>query len=176
MFQSQFRASFEPIQRLARPSRKPAMTIQARLLALGINLPPVAVPAAAYVPFVRTGQLVFISGHIAKKDGKAWVGQLGAGMGTDEAKTAARAVAIDLLGSLQAAAGSLDNVTRIVKVLSLVNSSASFTEQHLVTNGCSELLVEVLGPQVGAHARSAFGVAQLPMGACVEIELIAELR
>ncbi len=152
------------------------MTIQARLFALGISLPPVSVPAAAYVPFVRTGQLVFISGHIAKKDGKAWVGQLGAGMGTDEAKTAARAVAIDLLGTLQAAAGSLDNVARIVKVLSLVNSSSSFTEQHLVTNGCSELLVEVLGPQVGAHARSAFGVAQLPMGACVEIELIAELR
>ena len=152
------------------------MTIQARLLALGISLPPVSVPAAAYVPFVRTGQLVFISGHIAKKDGKAWVGQLGAGMDTAEAKTAARAVAIDLLGTLQAAAGSLDQVARIVKVLSLVNSSSSFTEQHLVTNGCSELLVEVLGPQVGAHARSAFGVAQLPMGACVEIELIAELR
>lgn len=152
------------------------MSIQDRLQALGIHLPPVAVPAAAYVPFVRTGSLVFISGHIAKREGKAWVGQLGANMTTDEAKAAARAVAIDLLGTLQAAAGSLDNVARIVKVLSLVNSTASYTEQHLVTNGCSELLVEVFGPGVGAHARSAFGVAQLPMGACVEIELIAELK
>ncbi len=152
------------------------MSVQDRLQALGIHLPPVAVPAAAYVPFVRSGSLVFISGHIAKRDGKAWVGQLGADMSTDQAKPAARAVAIDLLGTLQAAAGSLDNVARIVKVLSLVNSTASYTEQHLVTNGCSELLVEVFGPGVGAHARSAFGVAQLPMGACVEIELIAELK
>ena len=152
------------------------MSVQDRLQALGIHLPPVAVPAAAYVPFVRTGSLVFISGHIAKRDGKAWVGQLGANMATDEAKTAARAVAVDLLGTLQAAAGSLDNVARIVKVLSLVNSTAAYTEQHLVTNGCSELLVEVFGAGIGAHARSAFGVAQLPMGACVEIELIAELK
>lgn len=152
------------------------MSVQDRLQTLGIHLPPVAIPAAAYVPFVRSGQLVFLSGHIAKRDGKAWVGQLGANMTTDEAKTAARAVAIDLLGTLQAAAGSLDAVARIVKVLSLVNSTASYTEQHLVTNGCSELLMDVFGPGVGAHARSAFGVAQLPMGACVEIELIAELK
>ena len=152
------------------------MTIQDRLQTLGISLPPVAVPAAAYVPFVRSGALVFISGHIAKKDGKPWVGQLGTTMSTAEAVPAARAVAIDLLGTLQAATGDLTRVKRIVKVLSLVNSSASYTEHHLVTNGCSELLVAVLGSQVGAHARSAFGVAQLPMGACVEIELIAEVE
>ncbi len=152
------------------------MSIAERLQSLGIQLPPVATPAAAYVPFVRTGSLVFISGHIAKQAGKPWVGQLGAGMTTDEGRAAARAVAIDLLGTLQAAAGSLDRVARIVKVLSLVNSASTFTEHHLVTNGCSELLVQVLGPEVGAHARSAFGVAQLPMGACVEIELIAELK
>jgi enamine deaminase RidA (YjgF/YER057c/UK114 family) len=152
------------------------MTIQDRLQTLGITLPPVAVPAAAYVPFVQSGQLVFISGHIAKRDGKPWVGQLGTTMTTVEAVAAARAVAIDLLGSLQAAVGDLNRVKRIVKVLSLVNSSASFTEHHLVTNGCSELLVAVMGTQVGAHARSAFGVAQLPMGACVEIELIAEVE
>lgn len=152
------------------------MSATERLKALGITLPPVAVPAAAYVPFVRSGKLVFLSGHIAKKDGKAWVGQLGLTMGTEEGKAAARAIAIDLLGTLQAAAGSLDNVARIVKVMSLVNSTASFTEQHLVTNGCSEFLGEVFGPEVGAHARSAFGVAQIPLGACVEIELIAELK
>ncbi|MBN9411244.1 MAG: RidA family protein [Burkholderiales bacterium] len=145
-----------------------------KLKALNIELPPVAVPAAAYVPFMRTGNLVFLSGHIAKKDGKAWVGQLGTDMDTATAKTAARAVAIDLMGTLHAAVGDLNKVTRIVKVLSLVNSSGSYTEQHLVTNGCSELIGEVFGER-GAHARSAFGVAQLPMGACVEIELIAEV-
>ena len=150
------------------------MTIASKLKELNITLPAVAVPAAAYVPFVRTGNLVFISGHIAKKDGKAWVGQLGKDMDTATGKDAARAVAIDLMGTLAAAAGSLDNVKRIVKVLSLVNSAPDYTEHHLVTNGCSELLVQVFGDK-GAHARSAFGVAQLPMGACVEIELIAEL-
>ena len=153
------------------------MSIQARLDALGITLPPLAVPAAAYVPFARSGNLLFLSGHIARKDGKPWVGQLGLTMSTDEGKAAARAVAVDLLGTLRAGAGAggLDNVARIVKVLSLVNSTATFTEHHLVTNGCSELLVEVFGAEVGAHARSAFGVAQLPLGACVEIELIAQL-
>lgn len=155
------------------------MSIYDKLSQLGIVLPPVSVPAAAYVPFVQTGNLIFLSGHIARQDGKPWVGQLGLTMTTDEAKPAARAVAIDLLGTLAAAclaAGkTLDDVKRIVKVLSLVNSTATYTEQHLVTNGCSELLGQVFGPVVGAHARSAFGVAQLPMGACVEIELIAEL-
>ncbi len=153
------------------------MSIADRLSALGITLPPLATPAAAYVPYTRTGNLVFLSGHIAKRDGKAWVGQLGTDMTTEVGKTAARAVAIDLLGTLQAAVGGdLAKVRRIVKVLSLVNSAPGYTEHHLVTNGCSELLVAVLGSAVGAHARSAFGVAQLPMGACVEIELIAEVE
>ena len=147
-----------------------------RLQALGITLPPVAVPAAAYVPFVRTGNLVFISGHIAKRDGKPWVGQLGLTMTTEEGQAAARAIAIDLMGTLAAALdGDLGRVRRIVKVMSLVNSTATFTEHHLVTNGCSQLLVDVFGPEVGAHARSAFGVAQIPTGACVEIELVAEV-
>ncbi len=152
------------------------MTIQDRLNSLGITLPEVSVPAAAYVPYARTGSLVFLSGHIAKQAGKTWVGQLGLNMDTATGQAAARAVAIDLLGTLQAAAGGdLGRVKRIVKVLSLVNSSPTYTEQHIVTNGCSELLVAVLGKDVGSHARSAFGVAQLPMGACVEIELTAEL-
>jgi enamine deaminase RidA (YjgF/YER057c/UK114 family) len=149
-------------------------SVNDRLQALGIALPPVAIPAAAYVPFVRTGNLVFISGHIAKKDGKPWVGQLGRDTDTATGKAAARAIAIDLLGTLQAAVGNLDKVERIVKVMSLVNSTPDFTEQHLVTNGCSELLAEVFGDK-GAHARSAFGVAQIPLGACVEIELIAQV-
>lgn len=155
------------------------MSVYEKLKSLHIELPPLAVPAAAYVPFAQTGQLLLLSGHIAKQDGKPWVGQVGLTMTTDQAKLAARAVAIDLLGTLHAAcvaAGTdLNGVRRIVKVLSLVNSTNTYTEQHLVTNGCSELLGEVFGPQVGAHARSAFGVAQLPLGACVEIELMAEL-
>jgi enamine deaminase RidA (YjgF/YER057c/UK114 family) len=151
------------------------MSIAQRLADLGITLPAVSVPAAAYVPYARTGSLVFVSGHIAKQGGKAWVGQLGLTMSTAEGQQAARAVAIDLLGTLQAATGDLAQVKRIVKVMSLVNSTPTFTEHHLVTNGCSELLQQVFGTAVGAHARSAFGVAQLPMGACVEIELFAEV-
>jgi enamine deaminase RidA (YjgF/YER057c/UK114 family) len=150
------------------------MNVYDKLKELGIALPPVATPAAAYVPFVRTGNLVFLSGHIAKKDGKAWVGQFGKTMATEEGKAAARAVAVDLLGTLHAAVGDLNKVKRIVKVMSLVNSAPDFTEQHLVTNGASELLGQVFGP-AGAHARSAFGVAQIPMGACVEIELVVEV-
>ena len=150
------------------------MSVYDKLSELHIQLPPVAVPAAAYVPFVQTGKLIFLSGHIAKKDGKPWVGQLGRTMQTTEGKEAARAVAIDLLGTLHAAVGDLNKIQRIVKVMSLVNSTADFVEHHLVTNGCSELIGQIFGEK-GAHARSAFGVAQLPMGACVEIELVAEL-
>lgn len=151
------------------------MSVYEKLKELHIELPAVSTPAAAYVPFVQTGNLVFLSGHIAKKDGKPWVGQLGKDIQTEEGKQAARAVAIDLLGTLQAAAGGdLNRVKRLVKVLSLVNSAPDFTEHHLVTNGASELLAEVFGDK-GAHARSAFGVAQLPFGVAVEVELIAEL-
>lgn len=150
------------------------MSIYDRLQTLGITLPPVAVPVAAYLPFVRTGNLVFLSGHIAKRDGKPWVGQLGKDIDTATGKEAARAIAIDLMGTLHAAVGDLNKITRIVKVLSLVNSTPDYTEQHLVTNGCSELFAEVFGDK-GAHARSAFGVAQIPMGACVEIDLVVEV-
>ncbi len=150
------------------------MNVYEQLQSLNITLPAVATPAAAYVPFVRSGNLVYLSGHIAKKDGAVWTGQLGKNTSTEEGKSAARAVAIDLLGTLHAAVGDLNQIKRIVKVMSLVNSTPDFTEQHLVTNGCSELLGEVFGA-AGAHARSAFGVAQIPMGACVEIELIAEV-
>ena len=150
------------------------MSIYDTLSALNISLPPVATPAAAYVPFVQTGRMVFLSGHIAKKDGKVWVGQLGRTMDTGEGQAAARAVAIDLLGTLHAAVGDLNRVTRIVKLMSLVNSTGEFTEQHLVTNGASELIGQVFGSK-GAHARSAFGVAQIPFGACVEIEMVVEL-
>jgi enamine deaminase RidA (YjgF/YER057c/UK114 family) len=151
------------------------MSVYDKLNELGINLPAAGAPAAAYVMSVQTGNLVFISGHIAKKDGKPWVGQLGKDLGTEEGKAAARAVAIDLMGTLQAAVGGdLNKVKRIVKLMSLVNSTPTYTEQHLVTNGCSELIALVFGDK-GQHARSAFGVAQIPLGACVEIEMIAEV-
>jgi enamine deaminase RidA (YjgF/YER057c/UK114 family) len=149
-------------------------SIYDRLTDLDIALPPLAIPAGAYVPFVRSGNLVFLSGHIAKRDGKAWVGQLGRDTTTAVGRQAARAVAIDLLGTLHAAIGDLNKVERIVRVTSLVNSTADYTEHHLVTNGCSELLGEVFAER-GAHARSAYGVAQLPLGACVEIEMIAQV-
>ena len=151
------------------------MSIDEKLLALGITLPSVATPAAAYVMYAQSGNQVFLSGHIAKKDGKPWVGQLGRELGTEQGREAARAVAIDLIATLKAAcSGDLSRLRRIVKVMSLVNSTPDFTEQHLVTNGASELFVEVFG-DAGRHARSAFGVAQIPLGACVEIELIAEI-
>ena len=149
------------------------MSVYDKLKALNITLPAVSAPAAAYLPFMQTGNLVFLSGHLAKKDGKVIVGQLGKNMTTEEGKAAARAIAIDLMGTLEAAVG-LGKVKRIVKLMSLVNSTGDYTEQHLVTNGASELFAEVFG-DAGKHARSAFGVAQIPMGACVEIELIAEV-
>jgi enamine deaminase RidA (YjgF/YER057c/UK114 family) len=147
-----------------------------KLKTLNIELPPVAVPAAAYVMYVQTGNTVHVSGHIAKKDGKPWAGQLGRNMETEQGKQAARAIGIDLMATLQAACGGdLNRVKRIVKVVGLVNSTGDYTEAHMVTNGASELFGEVFGEQ-GRHARSAFSVAQLPMGACVEIELIAEVQ
>lgn len=152
------------------------MSCYEKLKALNIALPVPATPAAAYVMYAQAGNLVFLSGHIAKKDGKPWVGQLGRDLNTEEGRQAARAVAIDLLATLQAACGGdLNRVKRIVKLMSLVNSTGDFIEQHLVTNGASELLAEIFG-DAGRHARSAFGVAQIPLGACVEIELIAEVE
>lgn len=151
------------------------MSVYEKLKALNITLPAVATPAAAYVMHAQTGNTVFISGHIAKKDGKVWVGKLGQDMQTAEGKEAARLIAIDLIATLQdACGGDLTRVKRIVKLMSLVNSAPDYTEQHLVTNGASELIGEIFGEQ-GKHARSAFGVAQIPLGASVEIEMIAEI-
>lgn len=150
------------------------MSVYERLRALAISLPQATIPGGAYVPFVRSGRQVFVSGHIAKKDGTPWRGQLGVDMTTEQGAAAARSIAIDLVGTLQAATGDLDKIAHIVKLMVLVNSAPTYTEQHLVANGASRLLQEVFGDR-GAHARSAFGAAQIPRGACVEIELIAEL-
>lgn len=148
--------------------------VYARLASLGITLPPVTAPVAAFVPWVRSGDRLFLSGHIARADGAVVAGRLGETMTTAEGAAAARSVAIDLLGTLHAATGDLTRVRQLVKLMVLVNSSPGFTEQHLVANGASELFVAVFGDR-GAHARSAFGVAQVPLGSCVEIDLIAEL-
>jgi enamine deaminase RidA (YjgF/YER057c/UK114 family) len=150
------------------------MSVYQTLEALQIRLPGVRQPAAAYVPYAMAGKLVFLSGHTARKNGQPWVGKLGVSLTTEEGQAAARSVAIDLLGTLQGAVGDLNRVARIVKLTSLVNSAPDFTEHHLVSNGASALIAQVFGPK-GEHARSAFGVAQIPHGACIEIELIAEI-
>ena len=151
------------------------MSVYDRLRALSISLPEHTAPAGAYVPFSRCGTQVFLSGHIAKKHGKPWAGKVGADVTTEEGKEAARSIAIDLMATLHAATGDLDKIVRVVKLLVLVNSAPTYTEQHIVANGASEMFREVFGER-GAHARSAFGVAQIPFGACVEIELIAEVE
>jgi enamine deaminase RidA (YjgF/YER057c/UK114 family) len=150
------------------------VSVYEKLHAFHITLPEVTPPVAAFLPFLRTGNLLFSAGHIAKIDGRPWVGQLGANITIEQGKNAARAVAIDLMGTLQAAVGDLNRIKRIVKLMVLVNSTPTFTEQHLVANGASELFVEIFG-DAGMHARSAFGVAQVPFGSCVEIDLVAEV-
>ena len=151
------------------------MSAYEKLKELKIVLPKAATPVAAFVMAVQTGNLLFVSGHIARKEGKPWVGQLGKDLTTEEGKAAARGIAIDVLATLHGQLGDLDRVRRLVKLLCLINSVPSFTEQHLVTNGASEFLAEVFGDK-GKHARSAFGVAQIPLGACVEIEMIVEVQ
>jgi enamine deaminase RidA (YjgF/YER057c/UK114 family) len=151
------------------------MSVYDKLELLGITLPPATPAVGAYVPVSRIGNIAFVAGHIAKRDGKPLIGKLGDDLTTEQGKEAARSVAIDLIGTLHGALGDLGKVKRIAKIMVLVNSAETFTEQHLVANGASELFGEVFG-DAGAHARSAFGVAQVPFGACVEIELIAEVE
>lgn len=149
------------------------MSTYDRLRELNIELPVAARPVAAFVMAAPGGGLVFVSGHIARKDGKVVVGKLGADLTTDEGKAAARGIAIDMMATLHDFLGDLNRVRRIVKVLCLVNAAPTYTDPHLVANGCSELLLEVFGER-GLHARSAFGVAQIPLGSCVEIEMVVE--
>jgi enamine deaminase RidA (YjgF/YER057c/UK114 family) len=148
------------------------MTAYRNLERLAITLPPIVVPSARFEPYVRDGNLLYLSGHIARRDGAPWRGQLGRDMTVEQGKEAARSVAVDLLGTLHAATGDLDRIARILKLLVFVNATPDFTEPHVVANGASELLAEVLGEK-GTHARSAVCAAQLPFGTCVEIELIA---
>jgi len=149
--------------------------IEARLKELGIELPAVSRPLAAYVPAVRTGRYVYVSGQLPVVDGKpAFTGKVGAEVTPEEGRRAARLAAINALAALAGAVGNLDSVVRIVKVTGYVASAAGFEGQPTVVNGASELLGEVFG-EAGRHARAAVGVAELPLGVPVEIELIAEI-
>lgn len=150
------------------------MSAYDKLRSLNVSLPEMTAPVAAFVPFVRSGNLIFVSGHIAKKNNQPWVGKLGSQITTAEGREAARSVIVDILGTVHSAIGDLNAIKRIVKLVILVNSDPAFTEQHLVANGASELLQEVFGEN-GAHARAAFGVSQIPFGSCVEIDLVAEV-
>lgn len=154
--------------------RNQSVSVYDQLQTLDIALPELTAPVAAFVPFLKVGNLLFISGHIAKREGTPWVGQLGTTLTTAEGTEAARAVAVDLMGTLQGAVGDLNRIARIVRLMVLVNSAPSFTEQHLVANGASELFAQVFG-EAGQHVRAAFGVAQVPFGSCIEIDLVAEV-
>ncbi len=147
-----------------------------RLAALGLTLPPVAAPVAAYVPAVRTGTFVYTSGQLPTVDGKLpAVGKVGSAVSASDAAEMARTCALNALAAAASAAGGLEAIRRIVKVTGFVASAPGFSGQPQVINGASELLIEVFGED-GKHARSAVGVAELPLDAPVEVELIAEVR
>jgi len=147
-----------------------------RLAALGLTLPPVTAPVAAYVPAVQTGSYIYVSGQVPVADGKvAATGKVGAEVSTEDAAGLARICALNALAAAANVAGGLDNIGRIVKVVGFVASAPGFNGQPQVINGASELLIEVLGED-GRHARSAVGVAELPLNVPVEVELIAEVR
>lgn len=149
--------------------------IEARLAELGISLPPVAKPVAAYVPAVRAGRFVYTSGQLPMVDGKlAYQGKLGADLSVEDGYQAARICALNALAAVQAVAGSLDRVERIVKVVGFVASAPGFNDQPKVVNGASELLGEIFG-EAGRHARSAVACNELPLNAAVEVELVALL-
>jgi enamine deaminase RidA (YjgF/YER057c/UK114 family) len=151
------------------------MSAEARLKQLGIQLPAVSAPLANYVRSVQVGNLLFLAGHGPQKDGKlTYIGKVGRELSVEEGAQAARLVGLGLLASARDALGSLDRVKRVVKVLGMVNSADGFGDQPKVINGFSDLMVEVFG-DVGRHARSAVGMAGLPLGISVEIEMILEV-
>lgn len=151
------------------------MSAAERLQALNITLPTPAAAIAAYVPFVRTGNLLFVSGQLPLLEGKVvQTGLLGAGVSIEQGKEAARISAINLLAQVQAAAGSLDNIKRVVRLGGFIASTPDYTDHPKVMNGASELMEAVFG-DLGRHARTTIGVSSLPLGACVEVEGLFEL-
>lgn len=149
--------------------------IEARLSALNITLPDAPAPAANYVPFVRTGNQIFVSGQVSAGPDGFIKGKLGADMSVEEGAAAARRCGLALIAQARAAVGDLDKIKRVVKLVGFVNSTVDFTDQPKVVNGCSDLMVEVFG-EAGRHARSAVSAASLPFGVAVEIEAIFEVE
>lgn len=154
------------------------MGAEARLKDLAITLPTPATPVANYVGAVRVGNLLFVSGHgPIRTDGKpSTTGKLGRDLTVEQGYAAAREVGLSLLATTRAALGGLDRVKRVVKVLGMVRSAEGFGDQPKVINGFSDLMVEVFGEAIGKHARSAVGMAELPMGIPVEIEMVLEVE
>lgn len=150
------------------------MSAESRLAEMGLTLPEVTQPVANYVLARRSGGHLFLSGHLGKREGKLVRGRVGEDVSKDEAYVLARGAAIDLLASARVALGGLEAISGVAKVTGFVNSAPDFIEQSAVVNGASDLLVEVFGDG-GKHARSSIGVAQLPLGAAVEIEAVFEL-
>ena len=152
-----------------------AETAEARLTAMGVTLPTPPAPAASYIPTLKTGQLLFVSGQISNlPGGETHVGKLGQDLDVAEGQKAARVCAINILANLKAALGDLEKVKRVVKLTGFVNCTPDFTEPHLVMNGCSDFIIEVLGER-GKHTRSAVGMGTLPLGVAVEVEAIVEV-
>lgn len=150
------------------------MSIEEKLTTLGIVLPDAPAPAANYVPFVRSGNLVFVSGQISADDGGLITGRLGDNLDVAAGAAAARQCGLALIAQIRAAVGTLDHVKRVVKLTGFVNSTPDFTDQPEVVNGCSDLMVEVFG-DAGRHARAAVSAPALPRGVAVEIEAVFEV-
>ena len=152
-----------------------AGTIEQRLIDHDIELPEAATPVANYVPAVQSGSMLYISGQVPLWNGqRRHIGKLGADTSVEDGQTAARLCALNVVAQAKAALGDLDRVTRVVKLVGFVNSAPDFTDQPAVINGASDLMVEVFGDS-GRHARSAVGVAALPLGVAVEVEAILEI-
>lgn len=154
----------------------PAAGVEAKLTALGLTLPAVSAPVANYVPAVRSGNLVYLAGHIPRgADGKVIKGKVGRGSTVEDANAAARLTTLALLATLKKEIGDLNKVKRIVRVGGFVNAAEDFESQPQVLNGCSDLLVALFGDR-GRHARAAIGAGSLPLGAIVEIEMVVEIE
>ncbi|NLW17649.1 MAG: RidA family protein [Firmicutes bacterium] len=151
------------------------MSFEARIKELGLTIPPAATPAAAYIPAVQSGNLVYVSGQLPSENGQLVKGTLGKDLGVEDGYRAARLCAINCLGAVKSLVGSLDRVVRVVKVTGYVAATPEFTDHPKVINGASELLQEIFGEQ-GKHARAAVGMSSLPLGVAVEVEMIVEVE
>lgn len=177
MFNSATRSMFKRATTAPKLHSTRKVHIEAKILKLGYILPPLPPePKGNYMTFIKRGNTVYISGHLPQThDGVLMKGRLGETLTIEEGQTAARLAGLQMLASLKAACGDLDRVRKIVKLMGFVNSSNDFTSQATVMNGCSDLMGEVFGVEIGRHARSAVGVNVLPLGIPVEIEMIVEV-